>query len=125
MFFHPIYSVVNAAVVGRMETHYLAALGLGSLTCGICLLSINACFSLVLTSFIAPAYGSNNLELGRLYLHRQYLLSLFVYLATLIPIAFLKQIYAAIGQEEEVSKLAIQYVWSVAPCVIFYVQSMN
>ena len=99
-FFHPVYSVVNAAVVGRMETHYLAALGLGSLTCGICLLSINACFSLVLSSFIAPAFGDNNMELGRMYLHRQYLLSTCVYLATLIPIAFLGKIYAAIGQEE-------------------------
>ena len=70
MFFHPVYTVVNAAVVGRMETQYLAALGLGSLTCGICLLSINACFTLVTTSFIAPAAGSGELDLGRMYLHR-------------------------------------------------------
>ena len=70
MFFHPVYSVVNAAVVGRMETQYLAALGLGSLTCGICLLSINACFTLVTTSFVAPTYGTGELDLGRMYLHR-------------------------------------------------------
>ena len=99
MFFHPLYSVVNAAVVGHMETHYLAALGLGSLTCGICLLSINACFVMVATSFIAPTVGSGDLELGRMYLHRQYLLNCGVYLVTLIPIVFLRQIYSAIGQE--------------------------
>ena len=107
MFFHPLYSVINAAVVGRMETHYLAALGLGSLTCGICLLSINVCFVMVTTSFIAQATGSGDLELGRMYLHRQYLLNCFVFLVTLSPIIFIRQIYSTIGQEEEVADLAI------------------
>ena len=90
MLFHPVYSVVNAAVVGRMETQYLAALGLGSLTCGICLLSINACFTLGLPSFVAPTHGSGEIHLGRMYLHRQYLLNCFVYLVTLIPIIFIR-----------------------------------
>ena len=90
MLFHPVYSVVNAAVVGRMETQYLAALGLGSLTCGICLLSINACFTLGLPSFVAPTHGSGEINLGRMYLHRQYLLNCFVYLVTLIPIIFIR-----------------------------------
>lgn len=70
MLFHPMYSVINAAVVGRMETKYLAALGLGSLTIGICLISINTCFALVVGSFVAPAHGVGDNRLARMYLHR-------------------------------------------------------
>ena len=43
---------------------------------------------------------------------------------TLAPIIFLKQIYQALGQEEEIANLAVQYVWTIAPSVIFYVQAM-
>lgn len=70
MMFHPLYSAINAAVVGRMETKYLAALGLGSLTTGICLISINTCFALVVGSFVAPAHGVGDNRLARMYLHR-------------------------------------------------------
>ena len=97
MMFHPMYSVINAAVVGRMETKYLAALGLGTLTTGICLISICTCFALVIASFVAPAHGEGDPKLARLYLHRQYLLNCFVFMAALIPVIFIKQIYLAIG----------------------------
>ena len=68
--FHPMYSVINAAVVGRMESKYLAALGLGSLTTGILLISISTSFSLVIGSFVSPAHGRGETELARMYLHR-------------------------------------------------------
>ena len=70
MMFHPLYSVINAAVVGRMETKYLAALGLGSLTTGICLISICTSFALVTGTFVAPAHGRGDANLARMYLHR-------------------------------------------------------
>lgn len=70
MIFHPMYSVINAAVVGRMATTNLAALGLGSLTVGICLQSINACFAMVIASFVGPAHGRGDHILARIYLHR-------------------------------------------------------
>ena len=89
MMFHPLYSLINAAVVGRMEKKFLAALGLGSLTTGICLISIGCSFSLVLGSFVAPAHGKGDAKLARMYLHRQYLLNCFVFLTTLIPIFFI------------------------------------
>lgn len=95
--FHPMYSIINAAVVGRMETQYLAALGLGSLTTGICLISICTSFALVTGTFVAPAHGDGDHRLARMYLHRQMLLNCFVFLVTLIPIVFIKQIYRAIG----------------------------
>ena len=97
MIFHPLYSVINAAVVGRMEKKYLAALGLGSLATGICLISICSSFALVLGSFVAPAHGRGDAKLARMYLHRQYLLNCCVYIATLIPIVFIKQVFLAIG----------------------------
>ena len=125
MFFHPMYSVINAAVVGRMETKYLAALGLGSLTTGICLISICTSFALVTSSFVAPAHGQGDHCLARMYLHRQYLLNCIVFAVTLIPIIFVKNIYLAIGQEEEIASLATQYVWYIAPCVLPYVQAVT
>lgn len=115
-----MYSVINAAIVGRMEKKYLAALGLGSLTTGICLISITTSFALVLGSFVAPAHGRGETAMARSYLHRQYFLNTCVWLVTLIPIIFIKQIYMAIGQEEEIADLAKQYVWIVAPCVLPY-----
>ena len=97
MIFHPLYSVINAAVVGRMETKYLAALGLGSLTTGLCLISINVCFALVVGSFVAPAHGVGDNRLARMYLHRQWVLNTCIYMVTLIPVLFLKPIYLGIG----------------------------
>ena len=125
MIFHPMYTIINAAVVGRMETQYLAALGLGTLTTGLCLLSICNCFALVIPSFVAPAHGVGDHCLARIYLHRQYLLNTFVFLVAFIPIIFIKQIYAAIGQDEEISTLATQYVWTVGPTVLPYTQSLT
>ena len=97
MMFHPMYSVINAAVVGRMETHYLAALGLGTLTTGIMLISICTSFALVTGSFVSPAHGKGDHKLARMYLHRQMLLNCFVYMVAIIPILFIKPIYLAIG----------------------------
>ena len=113
-----MYSVINAAVVGRMETKYLAALGLGSLTAGICLISINVCFALVLNSFVAPAHGAGDSRLARVYLHRQQVLGCFIYLCTLLPMLFLKPFYALIGQDLEVAELACQYVWTLLPAIL-------
>lgn len=44
--FHPIYSIVNAMVLGHQQNEkLLAGLGLGSLTIGICALSIGSTFT--------------------------------------------------------------------------------
>ena len=52
LLFNPLYMVVNAAYVGQMEQKYLASLGLGSLTCGILLISTGSCFSSALSSLV-------------------------------------------------------------------------
>lgn len=44
-FFHPMYSIVNAAVLGHANMPLeLAGLGLGSLTLGLCVISITSTF---------------------------------------------------------------------------------
>ena len=98
MIFHPVYSIVNAAVVGRFaDEKYLAALGLGSLTTGIMLISICSCFCLVLGTFVAPAYGDERPDLCKRYLFRQLVLNAIVYAITIIPLFWIEDIYLAIG----------------------------
>jgi len=122
MLFHPIYTVVNAAVVGRFEDSlYLSALGLGSLTVGIMLISICACFCLVIGSFVAPAYGDDRLDLAKIYLYRQFILNACIFLIALIPTLWIYDFYIAIGQTEERAVLAAQYVHYVSPGVLFHV----
>ena len=96
--FHPIYSVVNAAVVGRFDDDiYLSALGLGSLTVGILILSINSCFALVIGSFVSPAFGDDRLDLAKRYLYRQFVLNTLVFIATIIPTFWIYDFFILIG----------------------------
>jgi Na+-driven multidrug efflux pump len=95
--FHPIYTVVNAAVCGRLGDHALAAFGLGSLTCGIMALSIGVCFSISCGTLIAQAHGANEPRMCRVYLYRQYYLNSLMFPFILIPLIFIRQVYSAIG----------------------------
>ena len=57
-FLHPVYSIVNAMVLGHQSNDkMLAGLGLGSLTMGICALSIGSSFTSAAATFISHAYG--------------------------------------------------------------------
>ena len=70
-FFHPIYSMVNATVLGHEEqTLSLAGLGLGSLTMGICSLSILFTFGTGSGVAIAQAFGSGELRMCAVYANR-------------------------------------------------------
>jgi len=128
MLFHPMYTIVNASFAGRLgssdDEKYLAGFGLGSLTLGILAISILSSFSMAVGTFVAQAKGAGEIRLCRVYLHRQYYLNCFVYVAVLIPLLFVKQIYVAIGQDEEVAALATQYVWTVIPGLFFHTQAM-
>ena len=98
MLFHPTYTIINAAVVGRFDDEsYLSALGLGSLTIGILLISICTCFCMVVGSFVAPAHGDNRPDLAKRYLYRQYYLNTIVYAITVIPVFFIESLFLAIG----------------------------
>ena len=56
--FHPIYSIVNAMFLGHQDNEkMLAGLGLGSLTIGICALSIGSTCNMGVGTFISNAHG--------------------------------------------------------------------
>ena len=57
-FIHPMYSIVNAIVMGHQTNEkMLAGLGLGSLTMGIMALSFGSNFNGAAATFISHAYG--------------------------------------------------------------------
>ena len=90
MMFHPMYQLVNAAFVGRMGEIYLAGLGLGSLTCGILMISFGTSFAIVTGSLAAPAFGAGNLRYCRVILNRQYFLNTIVFAVLMIPVIFIE-----------------------------------
>jgi len=102
MIFHPMYTIINSAMIGRLyegdeKNTHLAALGLGSLTISILMISIVSCFCMVVGTFIGPAFGDERPDLCKRYLFRQYFLNCFSFLITLIPTLFIKDIFLAIG----------------------------
>jgi Na+-driven multidrug efflux pump len=71
MLCHPMYTMVNAAFLGHEETTYpLSGFGLGSLTLGICMLSIGSSFAMGMGTFVSQAHGQQDPRLCRVYLHR-------------------------------------------------------
>jgi Na+-driven multidrug efflux pump len=70
MLFHPIYLIVNAATCGRISDTALAGFGLGSLTLGICVISIGTCFSMTVSTLIAISSGAKDKRMCRVYLNR-------------------------------------------------------
>ena len=101
--FHPVYTVVNAASLGKEDSpEPLAGLGLGSLTMGICVLSIGACFGGGFSTFASQAFGSGDLRLAAVYRNRQFFLNTVLYLIICVPISQIDKIWLAIGQKPEV-----------------------
>ena len=69
-FFHPLYMVANAVTCGHLGAKYLAGFGLGSLTLGLMVISIDTCFSMTVSTLVAQAAGAKDLTLCRVYLNR-------------------------------------------------------
>jgi len=97
----------------------LAGLGLGSLTIGILALSIGSSFNGAVTTFMTHAYGQKEYRQCQVYRNKAMFLSLVLYCILLIPIFFIGDIYAAIGQDPEIAAYAIQYVKYTIPFIIF------
>jgi Na+-driven multidrug efflux pump len=95
--FHPVYTVVNAAVCGRLGVLQLAGFGLGSLTLGIMAISVGTMFSISVATLVSQASGANDKRMCRVYLNRQYFLNTLFYPIIVLPLLFVKQIYTAIG----------------------------
>jgi multidrug resistance protein, MATE family len=119
-FFHPVFTVVNAAVLGRISTNELAGFGLGSLTTGIMCLAIGMNFNGGFSTFCGQAFGSKDHRLCKIYMNRQLFLIMILYVIIAIPMLFIEQIWTAIGQDPEVIKYAVFYVRIVFPSFFFY-----
>ena len=69
--FHPVYSMVNAMVLGHEADHMpLAGLGLGQLTLGICSLSIHWNFGTGSAIAIGQAFGQGEHRMCAVYANR-------------------------------------------------------
>ena len=96
--FHPIYTIVNAAVLGHQaDEKMLAGLGLGSLTIGIMALSIGSTFNGAVSTFISHAYGQKEFRQCQVYRNKAIFIGSILYLILLVPLLFIRPIYAAIG----------------------------
>jgi len=121
---HPVYTIVNSAFLGHEPTTYpLSAFGLGSLTLGIFMFSTGASFTSGMATFVSQAHGQQDPRLCRVYLNRQIMLNCVSFGILFIPMIFIKQIYRAIGQDEQVLTLAAEYVHIVSPFAFFFFQS--
>ena len=72
------------------------------------MMAISVGFSFVSTvsTPIAQAYGAKEYRMCRVYLHRQYYLNTLVFIATCVPLIFIRLIYDLIGQKQKVAELA-------------------
>ena len=69
--FHPIYTVVNAMILGHeADPLPLAGLGLGSLTIGICSLSLHWNFGTGSGIAIGQAFGQEEFRMCAVYANR-------------------------------------------------------
>ena len=98
----------------------LAGLGLGSLTMGICALSIGSSFNQAVGTFISNAHGQKEHRQCQVYRNRAIFLSTILYIIILIPLLFIRQIYAAIGQDDEMADYATSYVHFTIPFMYLY-----
>ena len=97
MLLYPIYSIVNAAYCGRFGKIELAGYGLGSLSLGIMAISVGCMFSVSARTLMAQAYGEKDMRMVRVYLNRQYFLNTLIFPVIVLPLLFIRRIYAYIG----------------------------
>jgi Na+-driven multidrug efflux pump len=101
----------------------LAGFGLGSLTLGICVISIGSGFAMGAGTLISQAFGAKDLRMCAIYRNRQIFLSTVLYVVLAIPMLFVRSIYSLIGQDSEVADYATTYVHIVLPSLYFFVVS--
>ena len=98
----------------------LAGLGLGSLTMGICALSIGSNFNGAAGTFISHAYGQKEYRQCQVFRNKAIFLSTIVYCIMLIPLLNIRSIYRLLGQDDEIADYATIYVYYTLPFVYFY-----
>lgn len=116
--FHPIYSILNAIVLGHQAQETpLAGLGLGSLTVGIIALAIGSTGINGVSTFISQAFGQQEFRMCAVYRNRCIFLALTLFTILMVPTIFIERIFLAIGQQAEVAAFGAQYVQIVMPFI--------
>mmetsp|Transcript_40942 Transcript_40942/g.53638 ORF Transcript_40942/g.53638 Transcript_40942/m.53638 type:complete len:112 (-) Transcript_40942:85-420(-) len=98
----------------------LAGLGLGSLTMGICALSIGANFNGAAATLISHAYGQKEYRQCQVFRNKAIFLTTLVYACMVVPLMCIRPIYAAMGQDDEIADYATIYVHYTLPFVYFF-----
>ena len=92
-----MFVVINIFALGRYDSpDYLAGYGLGSLTLTVASISVLVNLSAV-SPLVGQANGSKDFRLARIYLHRQYFITIVAYVFNIIPYFWIHEIYIAIG----------------------------
>ena len=118
---HPLYSMVNAIVIGQQDDEkMLAGLGLGSLTMGIMCLSIGTSFNGGVGTFISHAYGQKEYRQCQVYRNKAIFIGTILYCILAVPLICIKPLYMAIGQDEVMADYATTYVHWTLPFIYFY-----
>ena len=102
---------INLIFVGSLgDTHQLAAVGLGNMVMMLLPYSIMIGVNTALETFVAQAFGSNNLKQCGLYLHRAILLIVILYIPITIVLFQTGHALTAVGFDETVADHADSYV---------------
>ena len=98
-------------------------MGLASVTNGMMVISLLIGLNAAQETLTSQAFGANNLRLCGIYLNRGTLiLTVFFALLALVPSLFVEQIFVAIGQDKEVSRITARIVRYMLPSSFLFGQ---
>eukprot|EP00347_Sterkiella_histriomuscorum_P000062 403377332 len=122
MLLHPAYHLVNTAVIGQQENSIenLAIFGLATVTYSIAIMSIQFAFNNSLTTLISQAHGQGEPRLCSVYMNRQLILNVIVYVPLATLLLFSKYFFIAIGQEEDFAQKTAEFVYILLPGLYFF-----
>lgn len=116
---HPLFFIIATIACAQLGITEMAAFGLGSLTLGIVGMSISVAFNSGLLTFCSAASGVKDYRGCIIYRNRAIFLDTCLFALLSIPMLWIESIYAGLGQDPEVAKLAVMYVQIVFPSIYF------
>jgi|688.fasta_scaffold1173727_1 Na+-driven multidrug efflux pump len=117
---HSLFFIIATITCAKLGTTETAAFGLGTLTVGFVAMSILGAFNSGLLTFCSAASGVKDYRGCIIYRNRTIFLDTCLFAFLSIPMLWIESIFASLGQDPEVAKLAVMYVNIVFPSVYFY-----
>ncbi|CDW72125.1 na+-driven multidrug efflux pump [Stylonychia lemnae] len=117
MLFHPAYQIVNTIILGQDDeaVNNLAIFGLATVTMSIAMMSIQLSFNNALMTLVSQAHGQQEPRLCSIYLNRQLVLNVIVFIPLCILLLFAESFFLAIGQQAEIAQRASNYIRVLLP----------